>query len=58
MSFIKKISLFAAILWIGSSCITQKQYEAMDDKASELTAENEVLKTENHNIGAENKELE
>lgn len=49
------ISLITLIL---SSCITQKQYEAMGSKVNELESLNDELKLANHNFEADNKELE
>lgn len=41
-----------------SSCITQKQYEDMNQLASDLQIENESLQSSNHELIAENKDIE
>jgi chemotaxis protein MotB len=54
---VKRVSilLFAFIM---SSCITQKQYEDMNQLASDLQIENESLQSSNHELIAENKDIE
>lgn len=49
---------FSIILLSVSSCITQKQYDTMNDRVDELTQENDELIKTNSNLSADNKELE
>ncbi len=54
---VRRVSILIIAL-IMSSCITQKQYEEMNKLASDLQLENENLQTSNHELIAENKDIE
>jgi len=54
----KKVLLIVLIAYVASSCITQKQYDAMSLLADEVSQENEELKKTNNDLIGENKDLE
>lgn len=53
-----KVLLIVFIAYFASSCITQKQYDAMSLLADEVSLENEELKKANNDLIGENKDLE
>jgi chemotaxis protein MotB len=53
-----KVLLIVFIAYFASSCITQKQYDAMSMLADEVSLENEELKKANNDLIGENKDLE
>jgi chemotaxis protein MotB len=58
MTFSGRISAFAFLFILMTSCITQKQYEDMSQQVNSLQLENEELLSSNHDLIAENKDIE
>ena len=56
MRIYKQIIFFSFLVLISSSCITQKQYDAMNTK--DLSNENDELKKNNNDLTGENMDLE
>lgn len=57
MHRIYQFLFISAILLSTTSCITQKQYDAMNERVDKLTQENEDLNKINNDLSADNKEL-
>jgi chemotaxis protein MotB len=57
MYIFKSLAFYFILVALSSSCITQKQYDAMNSLADELTLENEELEKKNNDLLASNKEL-
>lgn len=57
MYIFKRLAFYFILVALSSSCITQKQYDAMNSLADELTLENEELEKKNNDLLASNKEL-
>lgn len=58
MRISKQIIFYSLLVLISSSCITQKQYDAMGTKVTDLTNENDELKKTNNDLTGENMDLE
>lgn len=57
MYIFKRLAFYFVLVALSSSCITQKQYDAMNSLADELTLKNEELEKKNNDLLASNKEL-
>ena len=58
MRLFKQVFFYSIIVFVTSSCITQKQYDAMNTKVGDLSKENDELKKNNNDLTGENMDLE
>ena len=58
MRFFKQFFFYSFLVILSSSCITQKEFDAMNTKVVDLSNENDELKKTNNDLLGENMELE
>lgn len=58
MRFFKQFFFYSFLVFLSSSCITQKEFDAMNTKVVDLSNENDELKKSNNDLLGENMELE